>query len=89
MGEIMQIYKLMSTGFLSNVIIYFLILGLRKNKKNALKAMLISTGAVFIIALFIGRWTGMGIGVLSFGMLIAYLVILVFIKMNKIINYRD
>ena len=78
----MEIYKLMSTGFLLNVIIYFLIFRLRKNKKNALRATLISTGAVFLIALFIGRWTGMGIGVLSFGMLIAYLVILFLVKIK-------
>lgn len=73
-------------GFGANTLIYFVVLGLFKNKSHSVKSTLIAPLVVFISAYIVGGWVGMGIVVISFGMLAAVLFVLLinFLIENKI-----
>lgn len=58
-------------GFGSNLIIYLIVLGILKDKKRATSSTVISTILLIVASFIIGRWLGMGLLVISFGMLIA------------------
>ncbi|MBW8352052.1 hypothetical protein K0H71_21860 [Bacillus sp. IITD106] len=62
-----------------------LVLGLSKNKYHSVKSTLIAPLAVFISAYIVGGWVGMGIVVISFGMLAVVLFVLLihFLIENK------
>lgn len=79
----MNILKLMSSGFLLNIIIYFFMLGIKRGKQKALRALFICTAALLLFSFLIGGWKGMGIGVISLGMFMASLVMLIFVKIIK------
>lgn len=78
----MDILLPMGVGFLLNILIYLIMLGLLKNNYIATGSTFIATITVFVIGLIIGRWAGMGIGVISAGMLLAALL---FIGLNTFI----
>ncbi|MBS4179597.1 hypothetical protein [Lederbergia citrea] len=63
-------------GFGANTLIYFVALGLLKNKHRAVKSTLIAPIMILISAYIMGRWIGMGLAVISFGMLAAAMIIL-------------
>ncbi|SKA89916.1 hypothetical protein [Sporosarcina newyorkensis] len=58
-------------GFGSNLIIYLIVLGILKDKKRATSSTVMSTILLIVASFIIGRWLGMGLLVISFGMLIA------------------
>ncbi|MEV9639577.1 hypothetical protein ABZ756_02615 [Mammaliicoccus sciuri] len=67
----MDILVPIGIGFGSNLIIYLIVLGILKDKKRATSSTVISTILLIVASFIIGRWLGMGLLVISFGMLIA------------------
>lgn len=67
----MDILEPIGIGFVSNLIIYFIVLGILKDKKRATSSTVISTIVLFVASFIIGRWVGLGLLVISFGMFIA------------------
>ena len=67
----MDILVPIGIGFSSNLIIYLIVLGILKDKKRATSSTVISTILLIVASFIIGRWLGMGLLVISFGMLIA------------------
>lgn len=73
-------------GFAVTIILFFISLLIVKNGMNATHVTLMATVSVFIISLVIGSWEGIGIGIISFGMLIGAVVLYVyhFVSMKKV-----
>ena len=72
-------------GLAVTLILFFISLLIVKNGMKATHVTLIATVPVFISSLLIGSWEGIGIGIISFGMLIGAMVLYVyhFISMKK------
>ena len=62
-------------GFAVTIILFFISLLIAKNGIKATHVTLMATVFVFIISLVIGSWEGIGIGIISFGMLIGAVVL--------------
>ena len=81
-GE-MDIFIPIGIGFLSNLVVFVVSLLIIKDK---LKATNLTLGFFIIILLssfIIGRWIGMGLGVISFGMLILSICIYIYIFIER------
>ena len=57
-------------GFLANLVVFVFSLLIVKDKTRAANITIVFFVSVLLSSFFIGRWIGMGLGVISFGMLI-------------------
>jgi len=71
----MDIFIPIGIGFGINLLIFIIAKGLKQTNDTSLLICIIAFFVVFISSLVIGRWLGMGIGVLSGGMLICIFLI--------------
>ncbi|MFC5557746.1 hypothetical protein ACFPN4_01205 [Ureibacillus thermophilus] len=70
-------------GFLSNIVVFVISFLIVKNKLKATNITLGFFAIVLLTSLIIGEWLGMGIGVISFGMLIFSLCIYLYIFIER------
>lgn len=73
----MDIFIPIGIGFTLNIAVYIIILFIFKNKRLARTTPFILTFILILISFIIGRWIGMGLAVISLGMLVASVVTLV------------
>ncbi len=73
-------------GFLANVIVFVISMLVVKNKRKATMITLIFWGIAVLMSFVIGSWSGMGLFVISLGMLIVSicLYLYIFIEHNFI-----
>lgn len=79
----MNIFIPIAVGFLLNVVIYLILWALTRKRSIATISTLASFIILLVSSFIIGSWLGMGLAVVSGGMLLAsilFLVIDVFIK---------
>jgi hypothetical protein len=74
----MDIFLLAGIGAIINLVVFILAKRLKQDNDTSLLICIIAFFVVFIISFIVGRWTGMGIGILSFGMLICIFLIKIF-----------
>ncbi|NPC93278.1 hypothetical protein HOO54_13810 [Bacillus sp. WMMC1349] len=67
----MDILLPIGIGFLSNTLIFIVSMFMVKNSIRATNITLIFVGLSLVISLIIGGWSGMGLGVIGLGMLLA------------------
>ncbi|MFD2658526.1 YesK family protein [Gracilibacillus thailandensis] len=79
----MDIFIPIGTGFIINVVIFIISLVITKEKKKSAYITFFASILTFIVSLVVGSWTGMGIGVISSGMLIASLFFLAYSYLSK------
>ena len=65
-------------GFVVNIVLFFISLYIVKNRVKATHVTFFAATLVFISSLVIGSWVGMGIGVISFGMIISTILLYIF-----------
>ena len=70
-------------GFAVTIILFFISLLIMKNGIKATHVTLMATVFVFIISLVIGSWEGIGIGIISFGMLIGAVMLYMYQFVEK------
>ncbi|SFB19957.1 YesK-like protein [Lentibacillus halodurans] len=80
----MDIFIPVGLGFIINLLIFIIAKSLKRTNDTSLLICIIAFFIVLITSLVIGRWKGLGIGVLSIGMLISIFII----KISMIINPR-
>lgn len=85
----MDIFIPMGVGFLANMMIYLIIWGITKRKTIAVTSTLASFIILLISSFVIGRWVGMGLGIVSGGMLLASMLFLVINVFSKAKMYFD
>lgn len=86
----MDIFIPIGVGFLLNIIIYLIIWGISKRKDIATTSTLASFIILLALSFVIGKWIGMGLAVVSIGMLLAYILLLIMsIFANKIHLEQD
>ncbi|MEB6549743.1 hypothetical protein MXL46_11665 [Heyndrickxia sporothermodurans] len=73
----MDIFIPIGIGFALNIAVYIIVFFIVKNKRLARATPFISTFILILISFIIGRWIGMGLAVISLGMLVAAVVTLV------------
>ncbi|WP_163970363.1 hypothetical protein [Oceanobacillus halotolerans] len=66
----MDIFIPIGLGFLINLLVFIISKRLRQTDKRSLQICLFAFLAVFVTSIMVGAWLGMGLGVISFGMLI-------------------
>lgn len=73
-------------GFVINLVVFIICKGLKQNNIRSLLICLIAFLAVLLASFIIGSWLGMGIGVISSGMLIFVILIGVIIFFSTLIK---
>lgn len=82
----MDIFIPIGLGFIINLIVFIISKSLKQTNKRAFIFYLITFLVVLLASFLIGSWLGMGIGVISLGMLIFVIllgVIIIFSTINK------
>lgn len=73
----MDILIPIAVGVLLNTVIYLILWAVTKRREIATVGTLASFIVLLVASFVIGRWLGMGLAVVSGGMLLAYIVFLV------------
>ena len=71
----MEIFIPIGLGFLINLLVFIISKGLKQTNNRSLLICLFAFLAVLLTSFIIGSWLGMGIGVISLGMLIFVILI--------------
>ena len=83
----MKILNLIGVGAGTNLLFFFIAFGVTKNMNKSIKVTYVSTLVLVVSAFIIGRWIGIGLFVISFGMLALAIVLqigyFVSIKMTR------
>lgn len=73
-------------GFLANVIVFLISMLIVKNKRKAAKITLIFLGISVLMSFIIGGWWGMGLFVISFGMLLMSICLYLYIYIERFLR---
>lgn len=71
-------------GFFANLIVFAISMLVVKNKRKATKITLIFWAITVLLSFMIGSWNGMGLFVISFGMLIVSICLYLYIYIERI-----
>lgn len=71
-------------GFFANVVVFGISMLVMKNKRKAAKITFVFAGINVLISLIIGGWGGMGLFVISLGMLLVSICLYSYIYINII-----
>ncbi|MEQ6357301.1 hypothetical protein ABNX05_22050 [Lysinibacillus sp. M3] len=70
-------------GFFANVVVFGISMLVVKNKRKAAKITLIFLGINVLMSFLIGSWGGLGLLVISFGMLIVSICLYLYIYIER------
>lgn len=81
----MDIFIPIGIGFLSNIIVFMISMFIVRNKTKAANVTIIFFGITIVSSLVIGRWEGMGLAVISLGMLLFSLCLYLYIYFQRLV----
>ncbi|MGE7942275.1 hypothetical protein ACQKNB_09325 [Lysinibacillus xylanilyticus] len=70
-------------GFFANVVVFMISMLVVKNKRKATQITLIFWGITVLLSFIIGSWRGMGLFVISLGMLIVSICLYLYIYIER------
>lgn len=79
----MDIFIPIGLGFVVNSLVFIISKSLRQTNDRSILICLFAFLAVLLTSLIIGSWSGIGLGVISLGMLIFVILIGLFIEINS------
>ncbi|WP_438311391.1 YesK family protein [Sporosarcina sp. FA9] len=72
-------------GFIANLLVFIISKGLKKSNERSLLNSLIAFGVTLLSSFVIGSWLGMGIAVISSGMLLFAILIAIATAIKKLL----
>lgn len=76
-------------GFFANMLVFGISMFIVKDKRKATKLTLGVFGIIVLLSLIIGSWSGMGLFVISLGMLLLSICLFVFIFIERSFINKD
>ncbi|WP_445478282.1 hypothetical protein ACULLL_18720 [Lysinibacillus irui] len=76
-------------GFFANMLVFGISMFIVKDKRKATKLTLVVFGIIVLLSLFIGSWSGMGLFVISLGMVLLSICLFVFIFIERSFINKD
>ncbi len=76
-------------GFFANMLVFGITMFVIKDKRKATKLTLVVFGIIVLLSLIIGSWSGMGLFVISLGMLLLSICLFVFIFIERSFINKD
>ncbi|MCM3745394.1 hypothetical protein M3193_14805 [Sporosarcina luteola] len=78
----MDVFIPIGLGFIVNLLVFIVSKSLKQTNDRSILICLFAFLGVLLISLIIGSWLGIGLGVISLGMLIFVILIVLFIKVD-------
>uniref|UniRef100_UPI00406CEA8E YesK family protein n=1 Tax=Lysinibacillus sp. FSL K6-0075 TaxID=2921415 RepID=UPI00406CEA8E len=79
----MDILLPIGIGFFANMLVFGLSMLIKKDKRKATKLTLVFFGIIILLSLIIGSWSGMGLFVISLGILLLSMCLYLYIFIER------